>query len=107
MGILRGILIRLVIMEYERFKAFILRGRQLAFAKLCLKRAQDIESAYGCTIDELVRDDDTMRQALVDLEWKISKVDLDNYQNTLRHYYEMVHGCRFSGRVSGNRRLEI
>ncbi len=47
-----------------------------------------------------------MYQALKDLEWKISKDDLDNQQNTLRHYYEMVHGHKFPMRVMGNRRLK-
>ena len=92
-------------MEYERFKQFILRGNQLSFAELCLKRAQDIEFAYGHSIDELVQDDAVMCKTLIDLEWKIGKQDLDNYQNTLRHYYEMVHGHKFPMRITGNSRL--
>ena len=93
-------------MQYERFKQFILRSNKLPFVNLCLKRGQEIESAYGHSIDELVRDDTAMCQTLVDLEWKIGKSDLDNYQNTLRHYYEMIHGHKFPGCGYGNKRLK-
>ena len=93
-------------MQYENFRQYLVaNGKDHAFVNLCLKRADVIENAYGRTIDELVQDDVTMCQTLKDLEWKISKDDLDNYQNTLRHYYEMVHGYKFLMRVMGNRRL--
>ncbi len=94
-------------MQYEKFRQYLVgEGNDLAFVKLCLKRAGVIENAYGCSIDELVHDDATMYQTLKDLEWMISKDDLDNYQNTLRHYYEMVHGEKFPIRVTGNCRLK-
>ena len=92
-------------MNYRKFHRFMSERSHVSFVKLCLKRAQDIEAAYGRSIDDLVQDDNTMYQALVDLEWRIGKSDLDNYQNVLRHYYEMAHGHSFTGRVLGNRRL--
>ena len=94
-------------MQYEKFSQYLdSSGKDRAFANLCLKRAEAIENDFGRSIDELVQDDATMYQTLKDLEWKISKDDLDNYQNTLRHYYEMVHGHKFPVRVIGNRRLK-
>lgn len=93
-------------MQYEKFCQYLVaKGNNLVFANQCLRRAGTVENAYGRSIDELVQDDATMYQALKDLEWKISKDDLDNHQNTLRHYYEMVHGHKFPMRVTGNRRL--
>lgn len=93
-------------MQYEKFCQYLVaKGNNLVFANQCLRRAGAVENAYGRSIDELVQDDATMYQALKDLEWKISKDDLDNHQNTLRHYYEMVHGHKFPMRVTGNRRL--
>ncbi len=47
-----------------------------------------------------------MEDTLIALEHTISRDDLDNYQNVLRHYYEMVHGHKFPMRVMGNRRLK-
>ena len=94
-------------MQYEKFRqCLVRRGNNLVFVNQSLGRAEVIEKAYGRSIDELVQDNATMYQTLKDLEWKISKDDLDNYQNTLRHYYEMVHGHKFPMRVMGNRRLK-
>ena len=94
-------------MQYANFRQHLVaNGKDRSFVNLCLKRADVIETAYGRTIDELVQDDVTMYQTLKDLEWKISKDDLDNHQNTRRHYYEMVHGYKFPMRVTGNRRLK-
>ena len=94
-------------MQYEKFRQYLVaKGNNLVFVNQCLRRAGVVENAYGRSIDELVQDDATMYQALKDLEWKISKDDLDNHQNTLRHYYEMVHGHKFPMRVIGNRRLK-
>ena len=93
-------------MQYEKFRQYLVaQGNDPAFVNQCLRRAEVVENAYGRSIDEMVQDDATMYQTLKDLEWKISKDDLDNYQNTLRHYYEMVHGYKFPLRVTGNRRL--
>ena len=93
-------------MKYEIFRQYLMQEHKQSFVDLCLRRAETIEKAYGRAIDELVQDDATMYQTLRDLEWKISKDDLDNQQNTLRHYYEMVHGQEFPMRVTGNRRLK-
>ena len=94
-------------MHYEKFRQYLVaKGNNLVFVNQCLRRAEVVENAYGRSIDELVQDDATMYQALKDLEWKISKDDLDNHQNTLRHYYEMVHGHKFPMRVMCNRRLK-
>ena len=94
-------------MQYEKFRRYLVgRGKNLVFVNQSLGRAGVIEKAYGRSIDELVQDDATMHQTLKELEWKISKDDLDNYQNTFRHYYEMVHGHKFPVRVMGNRRLK-
>ncbi len=92
-------------MQFEKFRQFLLQRHQQSFVDLCIKRAGTIEDAYGRSIDDLVQDDATMQQALKDLEWKVSKDDLDNHQNTLRHYYAMVHGHKFPMRITGNRRL--
>ncbi len=93
-------------MQYEKFRQYLVaKGEGQTFVRSCLKGAEVVENAYGLTIDELVHDDATMYHALKDLEWKISKDDLDNHQNTLRHYYEMIHGHGFPMRVKGNRRL--
>ena len=94
-------------MQYEKFRQYLVcKGNSLPFVDQCLRRVGVIENAYGRSIDELVQDDATMYQTLKDLEWKISKDDLDNYQNTLRHYYEMIQGHKFPMRVTGNCRLK-
>ena len=93
-------------MQYEKFRQYLLQGYKQSFADLCLRRAETIENAYGRTIDELTGDDMVMEDTLIALEHTISRDDLDNYQNVLRHYYEMVHGHKFPMRVTGNRRLK-
>lgn len=92
-------------MQYEKFRQYLLQGHKQSFVDLCLRRAETIENAYGRVMDELTRDYVEMEDALIALEHKIGRDDLDNYQNVLRHYYEMVHGQRFPMRVTGNRRL--
>lgn len=93
-------------MQYEKFRQYLLQGHKQSFVDLCLRRAETIENAYGRTIDELTGDDMVMEDTLIALEHTISRDDLDNYQNVLRHYYEMVHGHKFPMRVTGNRRLK-
>lgn len=92
-------------MHYEKFRQFLQQRHRQSFVDLCIRRASLVENAYGRSIDELVQNDVTMQKALVDLEWRVGKDDLDNYQNTLRHYYEMLHGHKFPMRIMGNRRF--
>ena len=92
-------------MQYEKFRQYLLQGHKQTFVDLCLRRAETIENAYGREMDELTKDDVEMEDALIALEHEIARDDLDNYQNVLRHYYEMVHGHKFPMHVIGNRRL--
>ena len=94
-------------MNYTQFERYLLDLEYAeSFVSQCLRRIQETERAFGNTVETLVHDVVTMEQSLRDLEWKISKNDLDNYQNSLRHYYKMVHGEDFPGRAFGNRRLK-
>jgi len=94
-------------LEYGRFKSYLDGlGLESSFVALCLKRVGEVEQRYGKDIEILVVDDDAMVVTLEQLEWKVEKNDLDNYQNAIKHYYKMVHGCKFQWHVLGNRRLK-
>ena len=94
-------------MDYTKFEQYLIgQGLAPSFVSLCLKRADTIERAYGEDIGSLVCNDMCMDQTLRNLEWKVEKNDLDNYQNVLRHYYKMMHRQDFSGKNYGNRRLK-
>lgn len=94
-------------MNYSKIKAYLLgKGRNPKFVDLCLKRMDEVEKAFGKDIEKLVINDESMKTALTELEWRIGKDDLDNYQNVLRHYYEMIHGEEFPFGGFGNRRLK-
>lgn len=93
-------------MRYSAFEKYLRGGAKDSFVRLCLGRVQKIESAFGKVIDELVSDDAATYQTLSELEFRIEKDDLDNYQNVVKHYYKMVHGHECPVRVSGNRRLK-
>lgn len=94
-------------MKYGKFKKHLEdSGVADSFVSLCLKRIGEVELRYGEDMEALVVDDDTMIAALKQLEWKVEKNDLDNYQNALKHYYHMVHGHEFPSRGFGNRRIK-
>jgi len=94
-------------MNYSKIKAYLLgRGRKPTFVDRCLGRIDEVEEAFGKDIEKLVFNDESMKKTLTELEWRIGKNDLDNYQNVLRHYYEMIHGEDFPFCVFGNRRLK-
>lgn len=94
-------------MRYSAFMNYLRgRGCQETFVRLCLDRVQKIEHAFGKYIDDLVSDDAATCQTLMELEYRIEKDDLDNYQNAVKHYYKMVHGRECPVRVPGNRRLK-
>lgn len=94
-------------MNYSKMKDYLI-GKELSprFVDLCLKRVDEVEQAFGKDIEKLVLDDESMKTSLTELEWRIHKNDLDNYQNVLRHYYEMIHGEEFPFGGFGNRRLK-
>lgn len=94
-------------MRYFAFEKYLRGGgAKDSFVRLCLDRVLKIEYAYGKGIDELVSDDAATCQTLSELESRIEKDDLDNYQNVVKHYYKMVHGHGCPVRVLGNRRLK-
>ena len=72
-------------MQCERIKAFIIQksckgNAKSKFISQCMGKMTKIEEAYGESIDDLVATDESMLKALRDLEWKVGKDDLDNYQ---------------------------
>ena len=94
-------------MRYSAFMNYLRgRGCQETFVRLCMDRVQKIEYAFGKDIDDLVSDDVATYKTLTELGYRIEKDDLDNYQNAVKHYYKMAHGCECPVRVPGNRRLK-
>ncbi len=80
-------------MKGQEFKIFLEKRYTQKSVKSRMSRARKDEEILGCDLDEAVSSDDKMAESLRKLQEHDNKEE--NYQNTLRIYYEFVHGKAF------------